>query len=147
MSDGPGRTYQTTTVALFDPKLDLWRVREVSESREEYSPENDPNTIPRSGKSQQGLRIDSSENHSRWDSLPHLKPTRNKCVVLNDNVSGLRNLQPAALLVFCITKTVAADDRVVVNHDTLTEERAFANRDARVDSYPGALVAMRAPAC
>jgi len=37
---------------LFDPKLDLWRVREVNGSREEYSPENDPNTIPRSGKSQ-----------------------------------------------------------------------------------------------
>jgi len=53
--------------------------------------------------------------------------------VFNDNMAGLRNLQPAALLLFCITKTVAADDRVVVNDDTLTEERA--NRDARVDRW------------
>jgi len=46
-------------------------VREVSGSREEYSPENDPNTIPRSGKSQDYEL--TYQNHSKWDSLPHLK--------------------------------------------------------------------------
>ena len=57
------------TLALFDPKLDLGE-REVSGTLEEYSPENDPNTIPRSGKSQDY-------------ELTHQKPTPNgiRCLI------------------------------------------------------------------
>src|SRR5688572_11320207 len=54
-------------------------------------------------------------------------------VIFKHDSAGLRNLQPALLLVPRVTKPVATDHRVVEDHDALADDRALANRSTRVN--------------
>src|ERR1700682_6400729 len=54
-------------------------------------------------------------------------------IIFDPDASGSRDFPPMALFVFGKNKTVAANDRVVVNDHALAQNRILANRHAGMD--------------
>ena len=55
-------------------------------------------------------------------------------IIFNHDAPGLRNLQPAPLLVLRVAEAVRADDGVVVHDDARAQTRALAQTDAGVQN-------------
>src|SRR6267142_1220879 len=54
-------------------------------------------------------------------------------VILNHDPTALRNLQPVAIFILCVAKTIATDHGVVMDDDARAHLRALADGDTRVN--------------
>src|ERR1041385_1008646 len=61
------------------------------------------------------------------------RPAAHLDVIFQYDATSLWNLQPVSLFVFRVTKSVATNHRVVVDHNSLTNLGSLTYCDARVD--------------